>query len=167
MAILEILRFPDPRLRTKAKPVQQFDEKLKTIVDNMYETMYESDGVGLAATQVNIHKRILVMDTSKTRDEPICLINPEIVESEGKEVHEEGCLSVPEYYAKVTRAQTVKVKAVDVDNQPIELEAEELLSVCVQHEIDHLDGKLFVDYLSPLKQQMVRKKMQKLAKGSD
>jgi peptide deformylase len=164
MAKLEVLRFPDPRLRKKAKRVEQVDDEVRRIVDDMYETMYAENGVGLAATQVNIHQQIIVMDVSKDSKEPMCFINPEVVAKNGSKVHEEGCLSVPEYFAEVERAETVKIKALNEKGETFEMDADELLAVCIQHEIDHLQGKLFVDYLSPLKQQRVRKKMEKLAK---
>jgi peptide deformylase len=164
MALLEILHFPDSRLRKKAAPVEVVDDKIRSIIDDMLETMYNAPGIGLAATQVNIHKRIAVIDISEEKNEPLCLINPEIIEKEGTEKSEEGCLSVPEYYADVTRAEKVKIKALDRDGNEFELEADGLLAVCIQHEMDHLLGKLFVDYLSPLKQKRLRKKLEKLAR---
>lgn len=164
MAKLEVLRFPDPRLRKKAKRVEQVDDEIRRVVDDMYETMYAENGVGLAATQVNIHKQIIVMDVSKESKEPMCFINPEVVAKSGSKIHEEGCLSVPEYFADVERAATVTIKALNEKGEAFEIDADELLAVCIQHEIDHLQGKLFVDYLSPLKQQRVRKKMEKIAK---
>jgi peptide deformylase len=164
MALLEILRFPDKRLRTKAKPVEQVDKEVQQIIDDMYETMYDAPGIGLAATQVNIHRQIIVMDLSEEKDQPLCLINPKILYSEGMEKTEEGCLSVPTYYAKVQRAEKVTVQALDQQGEPFELEADELLAVCIQHEIDHLQGKLFIDYLSPLKQHRLLKKIEKVAK---
>lgn len=164
MSILTILEFPDDRLRKKAAVVQKVDEKIKKLVNDMLETMYESNGVGLAATQVNVHQRVIVIDVSEEKDAPLCLINPEIVAKTGEEESSEGCLSVPGFFEKVTRAQTVTVKALDKEGKPFELEADELLAVCVQHEMDHLEGKLFVDYLSPLKRQRIKTKMQKIHK---
>ena len=164
MAILDILRYPDIRLRTKAAPVEQIDDSIKTLVDDMFETMYQAPGIGLAATQVNVHKQVVVIDISKEKDQPLCLINPKITEKNGEKISEEGCLSVPEYFAEVKRAESIKVQALDIEGKPFELEADELLGLCIQHELDHLQGKLFVDYLSPLKQQRVRKKMEKLSK---
>lgn len=164
MALLEILHFPDPRLRTKAKPVTQVDDSVRQIIEDMFETMYEAPGIGLAATQVNIHQRIIVIDTSEEKDQPLALINPEILETEGVEEMDEGCLSVPGYYETVERAEKVKIRYLDKEGAEQHLEADELLAVCVQHEIDHLDGKLFVDYLSPLKRNRIRKKLEKQAK---
>lgn len=164
MAILEILHHPDPRLRKKATPVAVVDDKTRELMDNMLETMYAAKGIGLAATQVNVQQRIVVMDLSEEKNAPLYFINAEILHKEGQIEHEEGCLSVPEYYEKVTRAERVKVRALGRDGQSFELEADGLLAVCIQHELDHLDGKLFVDYLSQLKQQRVRKKMEKLAR---
>jgi peptide deformylase len=161
MAKLEIIEFPDARLRTVAKPVKAFDTGLGNLIDNMLETMYSADGIGLAATQVNRHRRLLVLDVSESRDQPLVYINPEIIESEGNETCEEGCLSVPGIYAEVSRAEKIRVSARDRDGKPFEQELEGVHAVCLQHEIDHLDGKLFVDYLSPLKQRMVRKKLEK------
>ena len=148
MATLEILHFPDPRLRTRAKPVATVDDQLRRLVDDMLETMYAAPGIGLAATQVNVHKRVIVIDLSKEQDQPLVLINPEIVEQRGVEEMEEGCLSVPGVYERVERADQIKVRALGRDGQAFDLEADGLLAVCIQHEIDHLDGKLFVDYLS-------------------
>lgn len=161
MAILTILEFPDDRLRKKGAPVAVVDESIKRLVDDMFETMYAAPGVGLAATQVNVQKRIVVIDVSEEKNTPVCLINPEIVEKNGSEEMDEGCLSVPGVFEKVTRAETVKVRALDRNGDAFELEADGLLAVCIQHEIDHLDGKLFVDYLSPLKRQLIRKKLKK------
>ncbi|HHJ39378.1 MAG: peptide deformylase [Methylothermaceae bacteria B42] len=161
MALLEILEFPDERLRKKALPVAKVDRAIQQLVDDMFETMYEAPGVGLAATQVNVPKRIIVIDVSEDKDRPLCLINPEILEKEGKEESEEGCLSVPGIFEKVQRAEKVKIKALDQQGEPLEMEAGGLLAVCIQHEIDHLDGKLFVDYLSPLKRQRIKKKLLK------
>lgn len=162
MAILEILHHPDPRLRKKATPVAAVDASTRELMDNMLETMYAAKGIGLAATQVNVQQRVVVIDLSEEKDAPLFLVNAEILHKEGQIEHEEGCLSVPEYYEKVTRAERVKVRALGRDGQTFELEADGLLAVCIQHELDHLDGKLFVDYLSQLKQQRVRKKMEKL-----
>ncbi|MGH8236499.1 MAG: peptide deformylase [Steroidobacteraceae bacterium] len=161
MALLQILEFPDPRLRTRAQAVTQVDAALRTLLDDMFETMYAAPGIGLAATQVNVGKRVLVMDLSERRNEPLALINPEILERSGIEETEEGCLSVPGYFDKVTRAEKIRVRALDRDGQQIEFEAQGLLAVCIQHEIDHLDGKLFVDYLSELKRTRIRKKLEK------
>lgn len=164
MAILEILHHPDPRLRKKALPVAVVDDKTRELLDNMLATMYAAKGIGLAATQVNVQQAVVVIDLSEEKNDPLYLINAEILHKEGQIEHEEGCLSVPEYYEKVTRAERVKIRALGRDGQAFELEAEGLLAVCIQHELDHLEGKLFVDYLSQLKQQRVRKKMEKLAR---
>lgn len=161
MALLTILHHPDPRLRKKAVPVKTIDERVRQIVDDMFETMYSETGIGLAATQVNIHERIITIDISESRDQPLCLINPEIIHQEGRFENEEGCLSVPDYFDKVTRAERIRLKALDRDGKPFGMDADELLGICIQHEMDHLDGKLFVDYLSSLKQQRVRKRMEK------
>jgi peptide deformylase len=161
MALLQILEFPDPRLRKRAQPVTQFDASLRKLVDDMFETMYSAPGIGLAATQVNVPKRLLVIDISDRRDQPLVLINPDVVAREGVEETEEGCLSVPGVFDKVTRAEKILVRALDRDGKPFELEADGLLAVCIQHEIDHLDGKLFVDYLSELKRTRIRKKLEK------
>lgn len=164
MAILDILHYPDPRLRTVAKPVASVDARIRRLVADMLETMYAAPGIGLAATQVNVHERLLVMDMSDNKDAPRVFINPQIIEADGAEVMEEGCLSVPGVYDKVERAKHIKVRALDAEGEPFELEADGLLAVCIQHEIDHLDGKVFVDYLSPLKQQRISKKLQKQQK---
>jgi len=164
MSILTILEFPDPRLRTRAAPVAVFDAALKQLVADMFETMYAANGVGLAATQVNVHQRVLVADMSEDRDRPLALINPEIVEKDGSQVYQEGCLSFPGIYADVTRALKVKVQAQDVDGQNILVEAEGPLAVCIQHEMDHLAGKVFVDYLSPLKRSLLLKRLDKQRK---
>jgi peptide deformylase len=161
MTQLKVLRYPDERLRTVAKPIEEFTPKLQTIIDDMFETMDVEKGVGLAATQVDIHQRLIVMDVSSERDDPIVLINPQIIAQDGVQVSEEGCLSVPDCYAKVERAQTVTVKALDRDGKEFTREGSDLLAICIQHEIDHLDGKLFVDYLSPLKRNRIRKKLEK------
>jgi len=167
MAVLEILRYPDSRLRNKAKPVAQIDAETKQLVDDMLETMYAASGIGLAATQVNSTKRLLVLDISEQHDDPLCLINPEIISKEGEEKADEGCLSVPGVYEPVTRATHIQIKALDRDGNPIELELDGLPAVCVQHEIDHLDGKLFIDYLSGLKRTRIRKKLEKEARQPD
>ena len=162
MARLSILRYPDPRLHTVARPVASVDDRIRRLVDDMLETMYGADGVGLAATQVDVHERVIVMDTSEPRDRPVVLINPEIVaRSEELKVSEEGCLSVPQIYDKVERHARVTVRALGRDGQPFELDAEGLASVCVQHEMDHLLGKVFVEYLSGLKRDRIRTKMLK------
>ncbi len=161
MANLTILHFPDERLRTVAKPVEQVDDELRSLIDDMFETMYDAPGIGLAATQVNFHKRLVVIDVSEEKDKPLVLINPEILEKAGEEEMDEGCLSVPGIYEKVQRADRIKVRALDRNGETFELEADGLLAVCIQHEIDHLDGKLFVDYLSNLKRQRIRKKLEK------
>jgi len=161
MAIRNILHFPDPRLRQIAAPVEAVDNEIRQLVDDMTETMYDAPGIGLAATQVNVHKRVIVIDISPERGSLLVLINPEIIAGEGKQTLEEGCLSVPGIYEKVTRFEKIKVRALGRDGKPFELDADELLAVCIQHEIDHLDGKVFVDYLSPLKQQRIDKKLQK------
>jgi peptide deformylase len=161
MARLTILEFPDPRLRTRAQPVEHVDDELRKLIDDMFETMYAAPGIGLAATQVNVHKRVLVIDISETRDQPLALINPEVIQRQGVEETEEGCLSVPGIYDKVTRAERIRVRALNRDGKSIEMDADGLLAVCIQHEIDHLDGKLFVDYLSELKRTRIRKKLEK------
>ncbi len=161
MTRLTILEFPDPRLRTQATPVAQVDAPLRDLVDDMLETMYAANGIGLAATQVDIHRRLLVADVSEGRNEPRVFINPEILTQAGTETMQEGCLSVPGYFDEVERAERVRVRAQDRDGRVFEEELEGLLAVCVQHEIDHLDGKLFVDYLSEMKRQRVRKKLEK------
>ncbi|MFK7863386.1 MAG: peptide deformylase [Pseudohongiellaceae bacterium] len=162
MAKLEILEFPDPRLRKIATPVTVFDSKLEDLIDDMTETMYEAQGIGLAATQVDVHQRILVIDVSESKDSPQVFINPsfEIIEQELSD-YDEGCLSVPGFYETVSRPQRVLIKAQDGKGEAFELEAEGILAVCIQHEIDHLDGKLFVDYLSNLKRQRIRSKLEK------
>jgi len=164
MALLSILRYPDTRLRKKAKPVERVDSTIQQIVDDMFETMYDAPGIGLAATQVNVHQQIVVIDVSEEKNEPLCLINAEILELEGTEESEEGCLSVPDYYATVKRAEKVKVKALNREGEAFEVETDGMLAICIQHELDHLQGKVFVDYLSPLKQSRVRKKLEKAAK---
>ncbi|MGD8910290.1 MAG: peptide deformylase [Chromatiales bacterium] len=161
MAILDILHFPDPRLRNKAKPVAQVDDSIRRLVDDLLETMYQAPGIGLAATQVNVAKRVVVIDLSEEKNEPLCLINPEILEKDGIEQMEEGCLSVPGIFEQVTRANKIRVRALDRQGNSFETEADGLLAVCIQHELDHLEGKLFVDYLSSLKRQRIRKKLEK------
>jgi peptide deformylase len=161
MALRTILEYPDPRLRTRAQPVTQFDAELRKLVDDMFETMYTAPGIGLAATQVDVHKRLIVIDVSKDRDQPLVFINPEILSKEGEEVSEEGCLSVPENFAEVKRAAKVRVRAHDRNGEVFEQDYDDILAVCIQHEIDHLDGKLFVDYLSDLKRERIRKKLEK------
>ena len=162
MAMLEILHFPDPRLRNKAEPVAAVDAAIQKFVDDLFETMYAAPGIGLAATQVNVAQRIIAIDVSENRDQPLCLINPKIIETRGVEEMEEGCLSVPGVYETVQRAEWIRFQALDRAGQPFEQEADGLLAVCIQHEIDHLEGKLFVDYLSQLKRQRIRKRAQKL-----
>ncbi|ULU26271.1 peptide deformylase [Dyella terrae] len=164
MSILTIIEFPDPRLRTKAEPVRVFDAELKQFVADMFETMYDANGVGLAATQVNVHQQVLVADMSDERNQPIALINAQILEKDGAQVYQEGCLSFPGIYADVTRALKVKVKANDVNGNEVVREFEGPLAVCIQHELDHLSGKVFVDYLSPLKRSMLLKRMEKQRK---
>ena len=161
MALLNILHFPDPRLRTVAKAVTEFDDELRQFVSDMFETMYEAPGIGLAATQVDRHIRLLVMDVSEARNQPRCLINPEILEADGEEEMDEGCLSVPGFYEKVRRAEHIRVRAHDENGELAEFDAEGLEAVCIQHEMDHLDGKLFVDYLSNLKRNRIRSKLVK------
>jgi peptide deformylase len=161
MTKLVILEYPDPRLRTKATPVAVFDEALRRLVDDLFETMYAAKGVGLAASQVDVHKRLLVLDVSESRDQPMVLINPQILSAEGRIPGEEGCLSLPGIYDKLERAARIRVRAVDRDGKPFEIDAEGMLAVCIQHEMDHLDGKLFVDYLSELKRQLIRRRLQK------
>jgi peptide deformylase len=162
MALLPILRYPDPRLHTVAQPVAKVDERIRRLVDDMLETMYEAEGVGLAATQVDVHERVIVIDTSDARDDPRVLINPEVIaQSEEMAVSDEGCLSVPAIYDKVQRHARVTVRALDRSGERREFEAEGLLAVCVQHEMDHLIGKVFVEYLSPLKRERIKTKMLK------
>ena len=161
MPKLKILEFPDPRLRTKATPVETIDDELRAFIADLFETMYDAPGIGLAATQVDVHKRLLVTDVSMDKDAPHVLINPEILEKDGITVTDEGCLSVPGYFEEVERAEHIKVRFLDRDGEEVEMEAEGLLAVCIQHEIDHLDGKLFVDYLSEAKRTRIRKKLLK------
>ena len=162
MSILTILHYPDERLRTIAAPVEKVDDEIRTLVDDMFETMYQAPGIGLAATQVDVHKRLLVIDISEDKTEPLCFINPQIIADSGVEVMEEGCLSVPGIYEPVTRAKEITVRALGRDGNSFDMTVNGLLAVCVQHEMDHLEGKLFVDYLSEMKRQRIRKKMQKL-----
>jgi peptide deformylase len=162
LSILTILEFPDERLRKVATPVKNFDQNLQTLIDDMLETMYQSGGIGLAATQVNVHQRILVIDTSEEKNAPLCLINPEIISKDGEFEYKEGCLSVPESFEKIIRPGHILVKGLDRNGAEIELEANDLLSTCIQHEIDHLNGKLFIDYLSPLKRQRIKTKIDKM-----
>jgi peptide deformylase len=161
MMRLTILEYPDPRLRTVAQPVEVVDDELRALIDAMLEIMYASNGVGLAATQVNIHRRLLVLDVSDQHDQPLALVNPEVLERQEIETSQEGCLSVPGIFEDVERAQRIRVRALDRDGKPLEMMADGLLAVCIQHEIDHLDGKLFVDYLSELKRQRIRKRLDK------
>jgi len=167
MAKLTILEFPDPRLRTVAKPVTAVDEAMRRLIDDMLETMYEAPGIGLAATQVDVHLRLLVLDVSEDKSRPMVFVNPEIVESEGSQVYQEGCLSVPGIYADVKRADRVLVRALDREGRALEVDADGLLAVCLQHEMDHLMGKVFVDYLSPIKREQVRKKLAKQHRDAD
>ncbi len=167
MALLEILKFPDERLRTRAKPVDAVTDETRQLVDDMFETMYAAPGIGLAATQVNVHQRVIVIDVSSDKDQPLCLINPEIIERDGVEQYEEGCLSVPGIYETVERAEHIRVRALNREGETFELETGELLAICIQHEIDHLEGKLFVDYLSPLKRNRIKKKLEKHQKTAD
>ena len=165
MAVLTILKYPDPRLHKVAQAVSQVDQRIRTLVADMLETMYANDGVGLAATQVDVHERVLVMDVSDTRDQPLVLINPEIVgHSDQRVLREEGCLSVPSIYDKVSRFETVTVRALDREGQVVDLPCEGLLAVCVQHEMDHLAGHVFVDHLSPLKRDRIKSKLAKRAR---
>ncbi len=165
MPVLDILEFPDERLRTRAKPVEVVTDETRQLVDDMFETMYSAPGIGLAATQVNVHQRVVVIDISREKDQPLCLINPVIVAKDGIEQHEEGCLSVPGVYETVERADHIKLEALNRDGEKFVLETGDLLAVCIQHELDHLEGKLFVDYLSPLKRNRIRKKLEKQKKA--
>tara|TARA_A200000113_G_scaffold116544_3_gene104585 strand:- start:861 stop:1370 length:510 start_codon:yes stop_codon:yes gene_type:complete len=164
MAILDVLSFPDERLRTVAKPVEEVNDEIKQLVSDMFETMKDENGIGLAATQVNRHVQVVVMDVSEEQNEPRVFINPKIVRKDGFTISEEGCLSVPGNYAKVERAESITVEALNEHGEAFELEAEGLLAICIQHELDHLKGKLFIDYLSPLKRQRIRKKLEKEAR---
>lgn len=164
MALLDILEFPDPRLRTKARPVDNVDGKIATFADDLLETMYAAPGIGLAASQVNVHSRIIAIDVSEDKSEPIILINPEIIARDGDVETNEGCLSIPGFYEPVHRSQHITVNAIDRDGNPFTRDADDLLAVCIQHEMDHLEGKLFVDYLSSTKRQLIRKKLLKQQK---
>ncbi len=161
MAKLRILHYPDPRLRERARPVERVDDEIRRLADDMLETMYEAPGIGLAATQVGVPKRVIVIDISEDKSSPLVLVNPEILTREGVEEMEEGCLSVPGVYERVRRAGRVRARALDRDGRRFEIEADGLLAVCIQHEVDHLDGKLFVDYLSELKRSRIRKRLEK------
>lgn len=162
MAILDILEYPDPRLRTVATPVQQVDDRIRRIIDDMFDTMYDAPGIGLAATQVNVHERIITIDVSEDNSEPLVFINPEITVLEGEiESMQEGCLSVPGFYEEISRIEHCLVKALDRNGQSFEMECRGLLAVCIQHEVDHLEGKLMVDYLSPLKRKRIKDKLDK------
>ena len=161
MALLPILRFPDPRLKKVALPVDNVDDEVRRLAHDMAETMYEAPGIGLAATQVDVHRRVIVIDISETRDQLLVVINPELIASEGEQVGEEGCLSVPGIYDKVERAERVVVRYLDLDGNVQTIEAEGLLAVCLQHEMDHLQGKVFVEHLSPLKQMRIKNKLLK------
>jgi peptide deformylase len=167
MALLEILQYPDPRLRIKAKVVSDINTHIKAIVADMYETMYAANGVGLAATQAGINWRIFVMDVSETRKQPLCAINPEILTCQGEQFESEGCLSVSEAFDKIKRAQSLRFRALDINGQIYEMAAENLMASCVQHEIDHLNGKLFIDHLSRLKQDRIRKKLEKIQRRKE
>lgn len=164
MPVLKILEYPDPRLRTRAVQIESVDDDIRRLVADMFETMYAAPGVGLAATQVDVHKRVIVMDVSEAKDEPKCLINPEILEKNGALTSDEGCLSVPGVTDEVERAEQIRVSALAQDGEPMEFEASGLLAVCIQHEMDHLEGKLFVDYLSELKRRRIKKKLSKSRK---
>ncbi|KGD79600.1 peptide deformylase [Tatumella morbirosei] len=164
MSVLQVLHFPDERLRTVAAPVKEVNKDIQRIVDDMFETMYAEEGIGLAATQVDIHQRIIVIDVSENREQQLVLINPELLEQSGETGIEEGCLSIPEQRALIPRSERVKIRALNRDGEPYELETDGLLAICIQHEMDHLMGKLFVDYLSPLKRQRIRQKLEKLAR---
>ena len=164
MAILDILVYPDPRLRTVAKPVKTVDDRIRQLIEDMIETMHDADGIGLAATQVDVHEQVIVMQVPDDLEEPRVLINPTVIEKDGETTYEEGCLSIPEYNAPVKRAESIKITALDEQGEIYELEADGLLAICIQHEMDHLQGKVFVDYLSRLKQDRVRKKLIKRAR---
>jgi peptide deformylase len=165
MAILDILQYPDSRLYTVAKPVEKVDSKIQKLIEDMAETMYDAPGIGLAATQVNVHQQIIVIDTSENKKNLQVFINPQIKTKQGSQDYDEGCLSVPGIYETVTRAETIIVEALDKNGQPFTIEADGLLAVCIQHEMDHLMGKVFVQYLSPLKQSRIKTKMQKMQRG--
>jgi peptide deformylase len=161
MTKLAILEYPDPRLRTRAQVVAIVDDAVRQLAEDLLETMYAANGVGLAATQVDVHRRVIALDVSETRDQPLILINPELVTAEGKGPAEEGCLSLPGIYDKLSRPTHIRIRALDLQGKPIEMNAEGLLAVCIQHEMDHLEGKLFVDYLSELKRQLIRRRLEK------
>lgn len=163
MALLPILHYPDPRLRTKAAAVDAVDDSVRALIDNLLETMYDASGIGLAATQVNVHRRVLVVDVSERRDQPLAFVNPRIEQAEGEQERDEGCLSVPGFFEPVRRAERIRVAALDRQGETFALEADGLLAVCIQHECDHLDGKLFVDYISNLKRQRIKRKLRKQA----
>jgi len=167
MSLLDILIFPDKRLRTVAAPVEQFDDALQQLIDDMFETMYDAPGIGLAATQINVHQQVVVMDLSEAKNEPQVFINPVILKESGTEEMQEGCLSIPGIYETIQRSETVTVEALDRHGKKYTLEADDLLAVCIQHEVDHLQGKMFVDYLSPLKKNRIRKKMEKYVREQD
>jgi peptide deformylase len=164
MALLDILEFPDPRLRTVARPVTDVNQRIMTLCDNMLETMYAAPGIGLAASQVNVHQRLLVVDVSEDNSEPLVFINPEIIEHEGEIETNEGCLSIPGFYEPVVRFEQIQVKALNQQGKAFIIDADDLLAVCIQHEMDHLEGKLFVDYISTTKRQIIRKKLLKQQK---
>ena len=167
MSRLEILKFPDPRLRTKAQPVARVDDAVRTLIDDMFETMYAAPGIGLAATQVDVHRQVIVLNISEDQSRPLALVNPKITWRQGEEIMEEGCLSVPGASEKVKRAERIKVEALDRDGKPLALEADGLLAVCIQHECDHLLGKLFVDRISGIKRQRIRAKLEKVRRAAD
>ncbi len=167
MAILKILEFPDPRLRTQAEPVAEVDAAVRQLIDDLFETMYAAPGIGLAATQVDVHRRVLVVDVSEDRSEPLALVNPAIIARDGIEETEEGCLSVPGIFERVTRADSIRVRALDRAGETVEVDADGLLAVCIQHEMDHLDGKLFVNYLSELKRTRIRRRLEKERRERD
>lgn len=166
MALLDILTFPDARLRRTAEPVEQVNDEIRGLINDMLETMYAAPGIGLAAIQVNVPQRVIVIDISEAHDSPLCLVNPEILDRQGDEEMDEGCLSVPGFFETVRRAERIRVRALDRDGEPFELDADGLLAVCIQHEIDHLDGRLFVDHISSLKRQRIRKKLEKDKRAS-
>ena len=165
MAILDVLHFPDPRLRKKALPVETLDDGIRRLIDDMFETMYEAPGIGLAATQVNVQKQVIVIDVSEAKDQPLALINPRLLDLDGETESEEGCLSVPGFFDTVSRAERIRVAALDRNGEPFELKTDGLLAVCIQHEIDHLNGRLFVDHLSSLKRNRIRKKLEKQSRN--
>lgn len=166
MSVMTVLEYPDPRLRKLAEPVTEFGSPLRALAEDMFDTMYDEQGIGLAATQVDVHKRLVVIDLQDDRHEPLVLVNPEIIERQGETISEEGCLSVPEYRADVPRAERIRVRAQNLDGETFELDADGLLAICIQHELDHLRGILFVDHLSRLKQERYRKRLAKLRKAA-